>query len=81
MAEFVEVPIAREDGSEGLIYVNIYMISYVDSHVGQDGEGRTLTVHVADGYWFTLSEPGAAAMAALLKNRSNSCLKGDVREN
>jgi hypothetical protein len=81
MAEFVEVPIAREDGSDSLFYVTISMLSYADSQLEQDGEGRTLTVHLADGYWFTLSGPGAAAMAALLRNRSNSCLKGDVREN
>jgi hypothetical protein len=81
MAEFIEVPITREDGSEALHYINIEAISYIDSHIGQEGEGRTLTVHLADGYWFTLSGPKAAEMATLIKNHSSGYFKGDAREN
>jgi hypothetical protein len=81
MAEFIEVPVAREDGSEGLHYVNIEAISYIDLHAAQEGEGRTLTVHLADGYWFTLSGPKSVEMLNLIKNHSSHHYKGDARDN
>jgi hypothetical protein len=69
MAEFIEVPIEREDGSEGLHYVNIEAISYVDSHIEQKGPGRTLTVYLDNGYWFTISGPKADESLNLIKTR------------
>jgi len=49
MAEFIEVPVAREDGSRGLHYLNIEPISYPDSHIDQKEQGRTLTVYTDNG--------------------------------
>jgi hypothetical protein len=81
MAEFIEVPIAREDGSEGLHYVNIEAISYVDSHIEQKGEGRTLTVYLDNGYWFTLSGPKVEEVLHLIKDRLCMHFKGDASDN
>jgi hypothetical protein len=81
MAEFIEVPIAREDGSEGLHYVNIEAISYVDSHIEQKGEGRTLTVYLDNGYWFTLSGPKVDEVLYLIKDRLCMHFKGDASDN
>jgi hypothetical protein len=67
MAEFIEVPIVKEDGSEGLHYVNIEAISYVDSHIEQGGKDRTLTVYLHNGYWFTLSGPKVDEVLHLIK--------------
>ena len=58
MAEFFEVPVRREDGSEGLHFVNLEAISYIDL----DTEGGTATtdrvrIYLNNGYWFTLSGP------------------------
>lgn len=81
MAEFIEVPIEREDGSEGLHYVNIEAISYVDSHVEQKGDGRTLTVYLDNGYWFTLSGPKADETLHLIKTRLCMHFKGGADDN
>jgi hypothetical protein len=69
MAEFIEVPITREDGSEGLHYVNVEAISYADSHIDQNEERLTLTIYLDNGYWFTLSGPKADELLRLMKNR------------
>jgi hypothetical protein len=81
MAEFIEVPIEREDGSRALHYVNIEAISYVDSHVDQEGGASTLTVYLDNGYWFTLSGTKADELLNLIRNRLGIGFKGDVREN
>lgn len=69
MAEFIEVPIEREDGSEGLHYVNIGAISYVDLNVEQEGKRPALTVYLNSGYWFTLSGLKANELLQLVKDR------------
>jgi hypothetical protein len=76
MAEFIEVPIDREDGSLGLHYVNIGAISYVDLHVEQQGKPRSVTVYLDNGYWFTLSGPKADELLRLVKDRQ--CTQFDV---
>jgi hypothetical protein len=81
MAEFIEVPIEREDGSEGLHYVNIEAISYVDSQTPPKGGGLTLTVHLDDGYWFTLSGPKADEIMHLIKDRMCIHFKNDASDN
>ena len=81
MAEFIEVPVEREDGSEALHYVNIEAISYVDSHIDQKGKGRTLTVHLDDGYWFTLSGSKVDELLNLIKNRLCMHFRGDAGDN
>jgi len=70
MSEFFQVPVRREDGSEGIHFVNIDAISYVDletedSKVVSEG----VRVHLNDGYWFTLSGPKAEEVLRLIKNR------------
>lgn len=67
MAEFIEVPVEREDGSEGLHYVNIEAISYVDFRPDSKGGGSMPTVYLDKGYWFTLSGPKAGEALRLLK--------------
>jgi hypothetical protein len=71
MAEFFEVPVWREDGSEGLHYVNIEAISYVDL---ETEAGKTIAdgvkVYLSNGYWFTLSGPKADEVLSLIKNRA-----------
>jgi len=70
MAEFIEVPIEREDGTEGLHCVNIDAISYVDIQDARKGEkGVSVVVHLSDGYWFTLAGLKADEMMRLLKFR------------
>jgi len=69
VAEFIEVPIEKEDGSEGLHYVNIEAISYVDSHNELRGRGRVLTVYLHNGYWFTLTGPKVNEVLHLIKDR------------
>ena len=81
MAEFIEVPIEREDGSEGLHYVNIEAISYVDSHIEQEGKGRTLTVYLDNGYWFTLSGPKMDEVLHVIKTRLYAHFKGGASDN
>lgn len=81
MAEFIEVPIEREDGSEGLHYVNIEAISYVDSHIEQKGKGRTLTVYLDNGYWFTLSGPKVDETLHLINDRLCMHFKGGASDN
>jgi hypothetical protein len=81
MAEFIELPIAREDGSHGLHYVNIDAISYVDSHIDPKREGRTLTVYLSNGYWFTLSGPKMDEMLHLINNRQCIQFKGQAADN
>jgi hypothetical protein len=81
MAEFIEVPIEREDGSGGLHYVNIEAISYVDSHIEQKGKGRTLTVYLDNGYWFTLSGPKVDEILHLINDRLYMHFKGGASDN
>jgi hypothetical protein len=81
MAEFIEVPIEREDGSEGLHYVNIEAISYVDSHIEQKGKGRTLTVYLDNGYWFTLSGPKMHEALRIISDRMFINMKCDAIDN
>ncbi len=81
MAEFIEVPIEREDGSGGLHYVNIEAISYVDSHIEQKGKGRTLTVYLDNGYWFTLSGPKVDETLHLINDRLCMHFKGGASDN
>lgn len=80
MAEFLEVPIEKEDGSAGLHYVNLEAISYVDSQVDRKGEGSTLTVYLNNGYWFTLSGTKADEVLRLIRDRQCMHFKGDARE-
>jgi hypothetical protein len=81
MAEFIEVPITREDGSEGLHYVNIEAVSYADSHIDQNEERRTLTVYLDNGYWFTLSGPKAEDLLRLIRSRLCVGFKGHAGDN
>jgi hypothetical protein len=71
MAEFFEVPVRREDGSEGLHYVNIEAISYVDLEIEA---GKTVSdgvkVYLNNGYWFTLAGPKGEEVLNLIKNRA-----------
>jgi len=71
MAEFFEVPVRREDGSEGLHFVNLEAISYIDL----DTEAGTTTsdrvrIYLNNGYWFTLSGPKAEEVLNMIKNLS-----------
>jgi len=81
MAEFIEVPIEKEDGSEGLHYVNFEAVSYVDSQIEQKGKDRTLTVYLDNGYWFTLSGSKADELLCLIKNRLCVHFRGDAGGN
>jgi hypothetical protein len=81
MSEFIEVPITREDGSAGLHYVNLEAISYADSHTNQDEEGRTLTIYLDNGYWFTLSGPKAEELLHLIKSRLYVGFKDHASDN
>ena len=68
MAEFFEVPIRREDGSEGIQYINIDALSYAE----RDASGSTvaeLKVFLNNGYWFTVSGPMADEVLNLINTR------------
>jgi len=82
MAEFFEVPVGREDGSEGFHLVNIEAISYIDF----DAESAKTTldsvkVYLNNGYWFTLSGPKAAEVIGLIKSRMCVRFKAGVGDN
>lgn len=64
MAEFFEVPVRREDGSEALQYVNVEAVSYVERDAATD-----LRVYLNNGYWFTVSGPLADDVLNLIKAR------------
>jgi len=69
MAEFFEVPVRREDGSEGLHFVNIEAITYIDldEEAGTTRPDR-VKVYLNNGYWFTLSGPKAEEVLNMIKN-------------
>jgi hypothetical protein len=71
MAEFFEVPIRREDGSEGLLYVNIEAVAYADCE-GKADKGLIdgMKIYLNNGYWFTLSGTKAEGVLNLIKNRA-----------
>ena len=72
MAEFFEVPIRREDGSESLHYVNIEAISYIDYAGRSKGEASTeMKVYLNNGYWFTVSGTKAEEILNLIKARGS----------
>jgi hypothetical protein len=68
MAEFFEVPVRREDGSEGVQYVNIDALSYVERDASA-GAAADLKVFLNNGYWFTLSGATADELLNLLRTR------------
>lgn len=70
MAEFFEVPIRREDGSESLHYINVEAISYID-YPGQKKEGTVtdMRIYLNNGYWFTASGSKAEEILNLVKTR------------
>ncbi len=69
MAEFFEVPVRREDGSEGLHFVNVEAISYIDldSEAGTTATDR-VRIYLNNGYWFTLTGPKAEEVLNMIKN-------------
>ncbi|MDR3633136.1 MAG: hypothetical protein P4L84_04815 [Isosphaeraceae bacterium] len=70
MSEFIEVPVEREDGSEGLRYVNIDAVSYVEVQGAQEvNKIGTIVIHLVDGYWFTLTGAKADEALGLVKSR------------
>ena len=70
MAEFFEVPIQREDGSEGMHYVNIEAVAYTECDGVEGGGGSgPVKVYLNNGYWFTVSGPKADEVMGLIKNR------------
>jgi hypothetical protein len=82
MAEFFEVPVLREDGSEGLHFVNVEAVSYVDL----DTEGGTVKtdrvrIYLNNGYWFTLSGPKAKEVLNMIKNLAFISFKQDQAQN
>lgn len=79
MAEFIEVPIRREDGSEALQYINVEAISCVDyQEAGQEKGSGALKVHLNNGYWFTLSGSKADEVLSLVKTRMCILIKGST---
>ena len=71
MAEFFEVPVRREDGSEGLHHVNIEAIAYVDLDVEPGKAGSPgVRIYLNNGYWFTVSGPNAEDVLSLIKSRT-----------
>ena len=82
MAEFFEVPVRREDGSEGLHFVNLEAISYIDL----DTEAGTTTsdrvrIYLNNGYWFTLSGPKAEEILNMIKNSASIGFKHGQGQN
>jgi hypothetical protein len=72
MAEFFEVPIRREDGSEALHYVNVEAVAYAERADAEGGGGTSpgpLKVYLNNGYWFTVSGPKADEVLRLIQNR------------
>ena len=69
MTEFFEVPVRREDGSEGLHFVNVDAISYIDldTEAGTANVDR-VRIYLNNGYWFTLSGPKAEEVLSMIKN-------------
>ena len=69
MAEFFEVPVRREDGSEGLHFVNLEAISYIDLDT-EAGVKKSdhVRIYLNNGYWFTLSGPKAEEVLNMIKN-------------
>ena len=68
MAEFFEVPIRREDGSEAVQYVNIEAVSYAERDPS-GGARSELKVYLNNGYWFTLSGSMADDLLNLINTR------------
>ncbi len=69
MAEFFEVPVRREDGSEGLHFVNVEAISYIDlDHEAGVPTSDRVRVYLNNGYWFTLSGLKAKEVLNMIKN-------------
>ena len=81
MAEFIEVPIEREDGSKGLHYINISAISYIDLCAEHEGKRQSLTVYLNSGYWFTLSGPKADQLLNLVRGRECMHFKAGAGDN
>jgi len=82
MAEFFEVPVGREDGSDGFHLVNIEAISYIDFDAGSAKTNLdSVKVYLNNGYWFTLSGPKAAEVVGLIKSRACVRFKEGVGEN
>ena len=68
MAEFFEISIRREDGSEGIQYVNIDAVSYAERETSHSA-GSELRVYLNNGYWFTLSGTMADDVLNLINTR------------
>ena len=72
MAEFIEVPIRREDGSESLHYVNVEAISYIDYQDLEKGNGtESMRIYLNNGYWFTVSGPKAEEVLRMVRTRGS----------
>ena len=82
MAEFIEVPVLREDGSEGSHYVNIEAISYVDleTEAGKLSPD-SVKVYLNNGYWFTLSGTKVEEILSLIRDRAIVRSKENPGEN
>jgi hypothetical protein len=82
MAEFFEVPIRREDGSEGVHFVNIEAISYIDLNMDNNSKQLTnLAIYLNNGYWFTLSGAKMEEVLSLVKARASVWIKGNAGDN
>lgn len=82
MAEFLEVPIRREDGSEALHFINVEAISCVDyQEAGQEKGCGTLKIHLNNGYWFTISGSKAEEVLSLVKTRVCILIKSSTGTN
>jgi len=71
MAEFLEVPLQKEDGAVGVQYINLDAISYVE--VATNPAQKTsddVKVHLNNGYWFTLSGSKAEDVLTVIKERA-----------
>ena len=76
MATFFEVPVEREDGSNGLQYVNIEAIAYVDLDTDATAKIPTnMRVYLNNGYWFTVMGPKAGEILSLIKQRARMQFK------
>ncbi len=81
MAEFLEVPVRREDGSKGLQYINIDAISYVEPETDAHEASTGLKVYLNNGYWFTVVGPQAAELLSLIKSCATVQFKKRVGDN
>ncbi len=68
MSEFFEITVRREDGSEGIQYINIDAVSYAE-HDRSRTASTELKVYLNNGYWFTISGPMADDLLYLINTR------------